>query len=131
MLFPAAVQYELLLYFTRHCLINDCLRALYTIYLYVHSQCQGRFRCVKHGMSQYSVPISMLYSFDHAQNVHYPFNPLQPGSMYFKTAHKCESFGIYCERSQIQVNDLIDEAESVGKGANSIISYLHHFWKSM
>lgn len=32
-------------------------------------------------------------------------------------------FGI-CSR--VQTNYLIDEAESIGKGANSIISYLHH-----
>ena len=81
----------------------------------------------KHGMSQCSVPISMLYSFDHAQSVHYPSNPLQPGPMYFKTTRKCDIFGICCEGSRIQVNYLIDEAESIGKGANSIISYLHHF----
>ena len=78
-------------------------------------------------MSQCSVPISMLYSFDHAQSVHYPSNPLQPGPMYIKTACKCDIFGICCEGSRIQVNYLIDEAESIGKGANSIISYLHYF----
>ena len=27
----------------------------------------------------------------------------------------------------MQTNYLIDEAESIGKGANSIISYLHHY----
>ena len=74
----------------------------------------------KHGMSQCGVPIFMLYSFDHAQSVHYPSNPLQPGPMYFKTARKCEIFSICCEGRRIQ-------AESIGKGANSIISYLHHF----
>ena len=27
----------------------------------------------------------MHYSYDYAQQVHYPSNPLQPGSIYFKT----------------------------------------------
>ena len=69
----------------------------------------------------------MLYSFDHAQLVYIPWNPQQPGPAYFKTAQKCEIFGICCEGSRVQTNYLIDEAESIGKGANSIISYLHHF----
>ena len=79
------------------------------------------------GSSHGNLPISMLYSFDHAQLVHIPSNPLQPGPAYFKTARKCEIFGICCEGSRIQVNYLIDEGESIGKGANSIISYLHHY----
>ena len=80
-----------------------------------------------HGNSHCNLPISMLYSFDHAQLVHIPSNPLQPGPAYFKTARKCEIFGICCEGSRIQVNYLIDEGESIGKGANSIISYLHRY----
>lgn len=81
----------------------------------------------ENGNPHCSVPVSMLYSFDHAQLVHIPSNPLQPGPAYFKTARKCEIFGICCEGSRIQVNYLIDEGESIGKGANSIISYLHHY----
>ena len=81
----------------------------------------------EHGNSPCCLPISMLYSFDHAQLVHFPSNPLQPGPAYFKTARKCEIFGICCEGSRSQVNYLIDEGESIGKGANSIISYLHHY----
>lgn len=81
------------------------------------------------GISHCSLPISMLYSFDHAQIVHdlSKSNHLQPGPMYFKTVQKCEMFGICCEGSRIQVNYRINEGESTGKGANSIISYLHHF----
>ena len=67
----------------------------------------------------------MLYSFDHAQLVYFLSNPLQLGPAYFKTAR--EIFGICCEGSHSQVNYLIDEGESIGKGANSIISYLHHY----
>ena len=82
------------------------------------------------GKSRGNVDCSMLYSFDHAQLVHIPCNPLQPGPTYFKTARKCEIFGICCEGSRIQTNYLIDEAESIGKGANSIISYVHHYLES-
>ena len=45
-------------------------------------------------------------------------------------ARKCEIFGICCEGSRIQANYLIDEAESIGTGANSMISYLHHYLES-
>ena len=67
------------------------------------------------------------YSFDFAQQVHYPHNPLQPGPMYFKTARKCAIFGVCCEGIPRQVNYLIDEAFNTGKGANTLISLLHHF----
>ena len=80
-----------------------------------------------HGNPPCSLSTTMLYSFDHAQLVHVPSNPLQPGPAYFKTARKCEIFGICCEGSQVQTNYLIDEAESIGKGSNSIVSYLHHY----
>ena len=33
-----------------------------------------------------NLPVSILYSFDHAQLVHIPSNPLQSGPAYFKTA---------------------------------------------
>ena len=69
----------------------------------------------------------MLYSFDHAQLVHIPSNLMQPGPAYFKTARRCEILGICCEGSRVQTNYLIDEAESIGKGSNAIISYLHHY----
>ena len=69
----------------------------------------------------------MHISFDHAQQVHYPSNPQQPGPAYFKTARKCQIFGICCEGSNTQLNYLIDEAEALGKGANSIVSLVHHY----
>ena len=74
-----------------------------------------------------SGPDTIHYSFDFAQQVHYPHNPLQPGPMYFKTARKCAVFGVCCEGVPRQVNYLIDEASDVGKGANTVISLLHHF----
>ena len=37
-----------------------------------------------------STPGTMHYSFDYAQQVHYPSNPMQPGPIYFKTPQKCD-----------------------------------------
>ena len=35
---------------------------------------------------------AMHYSFDYAQQVHFPSNALQPGPLFFKTARKCQIF---------------------------------------
>ena len=67
------------------------------------------------------------YSFDYAQQVHLPSNPMQPGPIYFKVPRKVGIFGICCESLPRQVNFLIDEAGNMGKGANATISYLHYF----
>lgn len=75
-----------------------------------------------------SLTATMHYSFDYAQEVHIPSNPMQPGPIYFKTPRKCGIFGIMNEAIPRQVNYLIDEAVSVGKGANSTISYVHHYF---
>ena len=72
-------------------------------------------------------PATFHYSFDFAQQLHYPANPLQPGPIFFKTARKVQLFGIHAEGVSRQVNYLIDEASSVGKGANVVISLVHHF----
>ena len=74
-----------------------------------------------------SGPACVHYSFDFAQQVHYPHNPLQPGPMYFKTARKCAIFGVCCEGLPRQINYLIDEASDTGKGANTVVSLVHHF----
>ena len=76
-----------------------------------------------------SGPNTVHYSFDFAQQVHYPDNPLQPGPMYFKTARKYGVFGICCEAIPRQITYLIDEASDVGKGANTVVSLLHHFFQ--
>ena len=75
-----------------------------------------------------SLAISLTYSFDHAQQVHYPSNPQQPGPLFLKTPRKCGIFGVCSEGCNTQVNYLIDEAQSCGKGANSIVSMVHHYW---
>ena len=77
-----------------------------------------------------SVNSAVHYSFDFAQQVHIPSNPLQPGPIYFKTPRKCGIFGIMCEAVPRQVNYLIDEASDVGKGANTMISYVHHYFEN-
>ncbi|XP_055076286.2 uncharacterized protein [Misgurnus anguillicaudatus] len=75
-----------------------------------------------------SKKIRMHYSFDFAQQLHFPSNPLQPGPTYFLTPRKCGLFGISCEGLQKQVNYLIDEGMSSAKGSNEVISYMHHFF---
>ena len=69
------------------------------------------------------------YSYDYAQQLHYPSDPYQPGPIYFKTPRKCGLFGVCCEAIPRQVNFLIDEAVLTGKGANSTISYVRHFFE--
>ncbi|ELT95744.1 hypothetical protein CAPTEDRAFT_214547 [Capitella teleta] len=70
---------------------------------------------------------SQHYSFDFAQQVMYPSNPLQPGPIYFMVPKRCGLFGVHSEGANRQHNYMIDEAVSVGKGANTVISLLHHY----
>ena len=77
-----------------------------------------------------SLRTTMHYSFDFAQQVHIPSNPMQPGPIYFKTPRKCGIFGAMCEAITRQVNYLIDEASDIGKGANTTISFLHHYFQN-
>ncbi|XP_014674791.1 PREDICTED: uncharacterized protein LOC106814923 [Priapulus caudatus] len=72
--------------------------------------------------------IKMHYSFDYAQQVHYPNDPYQPGPMYFLVPRKCGIFGVACEAVPQQVNFVIDEAVLISKGANAVISYLDYFF---
>ncbi|KAF2898996.1 hypothetical protein ILUMI_07183, partial [Ignelater luminosus] len=55
------------------------------------------------------------------------YNPQQVGSAYFKASHKCSIFGIHDEKTGIQTNFLIDEANDIGKGPNATISMLYHY----
>ncbi len=73
-------------------------------------------------------PICAHYSFDYAQQVHYPSDPMQPGPIFFLTPRKCSIFGVCCEALPRQVNFLTDEASECGKGANIVISQLHYFF---
>ena len=69
------------------------------------------------------------YSYDYAQQLHYPSDPLQPGPIYFKTPRKCAIFGVCCKAIPRQVNFLIDENVLTRKGANSTISYVHFYFE--
>ena len=90
---------------------------------YYQAQCD----LAKQVMSSGEVVNEMVYSFDYAQQVHYPCNAIQLGPAYFKTARKCSVFGVLCEGNNKQVNYLIDENDTTGKGADSVISMVHHY----
>ena len=50
-----------------------------------------------------SSPSEAHYSFDFAQQVHLPSDPLQPGPVYFLTPRKVAIFGVSCEAVPRQV----------------------------
>ena len=72
--------------------------------------------------------IKVHYSFDYAQQVHYPSDPLQPGPIYFLTPRKCTVFGVACEALPRQIFFLTDEAGDCGKGANAVVSRIDYFF---
>jgi hypothetical protein len=74
--------------------------------------------------------ITMHYSFNYAQQVHLPSNPLQPGPIYFLVPRKVGFFGVCCEGLPRQVNFIIDEAHLISKGSNAVISYLDYFFEN-
>ena len=74
--------------------------------------------------------IKAHYSFDYAQQIHFPSDPLQPGPIYFLTPRKCTVFGVHCEAIPRQVNFLTDEAGECEKGANNVVSRLHYYLES-
>ncbi|XP_052805803.1 uncharacterized protein LOC128235108 [Mya arenaria] len=74
-----------------------------------------------------SLDATVHYSWDFAQQVHIPHHSQQVGPLYFKTARRCEVFGVCCEGSEKQVFYLGDEGVAPGKGANTVVSYLHHY----
>lgn len=74
--------------------------------------------------------LTMHYSFDYAQQVHLPSNPLQPGPIYFLVPRKYGLFGVCCEAIPRQVNFLIDEAHLISKGSNAVVSFLHFFFSN-
>ncbi|XP_064646740.1 uncharacterized protein LOC135499730 [Lineus longissimus] len=75
-----------------------------------------------------SVEAEVHYSFDFAQQIHYPHDPMQPGPIFFKTPRKCGVFGMMTEGIPKMVIFLLDEATNVGKGANCVISLLDFFF---
>ena len=77
-----------------------------------------------------SKDIIMSYSWDFAQQLLYPFEDQQVGPIYFKTPRRAQLFGVCCEGIPRQVNYLIDEADSLEKNANTVISLLDHFFSN-
>ena len=73
--------------------------------------------------------LMMHYSFDFAQQVFYPYSSQQRGKAFFKTARKCQVFGVCAEALPRQVFFLIDESEMVGKGSSVVISLLDAFFR--
>ena len=73
--------------------------------------------------------MKMHYSFDFAQQVFYPYSSQQRGKEFFKTARKCQVFGVCAEALPRQVFFLIDESEFVGKGSSVVISLLDAFFR--
>lgn len=71
---------------------------------------------------------AMHYSWDFAQQLHYPYEGQQVGPIYFKTPRKAQLFGVCCEAVPFQLNYLIDEANFLKKNANTVISLLDHFF---
>ena len=67
-----------------------------------------------------SLPSVAHHSFDMAQQVHYPSDPLQPGPIYFLTPQKCGIFWVCCEAIPRQINYLTDEANDTGKGPTAL-----------
>ena len=66
------------------------------------------------------------FSFDFAQQIHFPNSPQQVGPLYFLTPRKCQLFGVCCEAKSEQVNYLINE-NNPSKGANCVVSLVHHY----
>lgn len=67
------------------------------------------------------------YSFDFAQQIHVPFDSLQPGPIYFLTPFKVGLYGIMNDTIKMQHNFIIPESCQVTKGSNAIVSYLHYY----
>ena len=70
----------------------------------------------------------MHYSFDYAQQIHIPHDPIQPGPMFFLVPYKVQVFGIANEALKMQHNYLNPESCTIGKGSDSVISFLHHYF---
>ena len=51
------------------------------------------------GKSPQSVQTTLHYSWDYAQQVHFPHHAQQVGPIYFKTQRKCNVFGVCSEGS--------------------------------
>ncbi|CAC5397574.1 unnamed protein product [Mytilus coruscus] len=78
--------------------------------------------------SPQSVQTTLHYSWDYAQQVHFPHHAQQVGPIYFKTPRNCNVFESAQKDLENKSFYLIDEAESIGKGAHSVVSMVHHYF---
>ena len=114
----------------------NCVQTERELYRHVCKKAKTTFEAVENTIElngshdTCSLNGTMHYSFDFAQQVLIPSNPMQPGPIYFKTPRKCGIFGVMCEAIPQQVNYLIVEAVDVGKGANTTISCVHHYFEN-
>jgi hypothetical protein len=46
---------------------------------------------------------TLIYSFDYAQQVHYPHHAQEVGPLFFKTPRKCQAFGVCAEGPGINI----------------------------
>ena len=69
---------------------------------------------------------TMHYSFDYAQQIFIPHDSQQVGPVYFLAPYKVGLFGIVIEPLNHFVLYVIPESAAIGKGSNSVISFLHH-----
>lgn len=76
-------------------------------------------------------PSFAVISFDFAQQVHYPSSARTVGPAYFKTARKCSLFGVHDKKTGVQRNYLIEEEDIIRKGANCVVSLLHHYFSTI
>ena len=74
-----------------------------------------------------SLPLEMHISFDFAQQVGIPYSSQQVGPIYFLSAFKIGLFGVGLAPLKKFVLYVIPESCDTGKGANTVISLIHHF----
>ena len=86
-------------------------------------------KCIEELKSDPQSPKVVHVSFDFAQQIYFPSSPQQVGPLYFLTPRKCQIFGVCSESHMQQVNYLIDENDFAGKGANEVVSMVHHYFE--
>lgn len=68
-----------------------------------------------------------IISFDYSENILLPHLVNEPGIFYFKSRRRSEVFGIVNEKMKKQMNYIIDEGFTIGKGPNSVISMIDYY----
>ena len=129
---PEAEKSERVLQHERHLLVVQRGRSLYNnMVQHAKDVCHDLGISELNSNTPCSRQIAMHYSFDYAQQVHLPSDPLQPGPIYFLVPRKVGMFGVCSEGVPKQVNFLnFDEAHLISNGSNAVISFLHYFFEN-